>query len=173
MAINKTQKSELVSHLQGKFAEAQFVVVVHYRGMSGRQLYDLRVNLKAKNCGMKIAKNTLTSIALKGTQFEAIAPYLKGPTAILYSQDPVSLSKIVFDAKKENEHLQVKIAFFDKGLIEEKDVSNLAKLGSFEQVRASFLGTLTAVQANFARVLQAPQAGLATLFKDSDASKTE
>ena len=163
MAINKTQKSELISGLQAKLKTANCVVIVHYRGMSGKQLYDMRVSLKAKNCGMKIAKNTLSAIAIKGTQFESLSAHLKGPTAVLYSQDPVSLAKIVTDVKKETECLQVKIGYLDKVLIQEKDISNLAKLGSFEEVRSTFLGVLTAAQANFARILNAPQAGLASL----------
>lgn len=163
MAINKTQKSAMISSLKDSLSAAQCVVVVHYRGMSGKQLYDLRVSLKAKGCGMKIAKNTLTNLAIKGTEFEPVASHLKGPTAILYAKDPVSLAKIIFDTKKEIEHLQVKVGYLDKALIQDKDITNLAKLGSFEEVRASFLGVLVAVQSNFARLLQAPQAGLASL----------
>jgi len=166
MAINKSQKSEMISSLKDNLAKASCLVVVHYRGMSGRQLYDLRVSLKSKGCGMKIAKNTLTNIAIKGTEFESVAPHLKGPTAILYAKDPVALAKIVADTKKESEHLQVKIGYLDKALIQDADISNLAKLGSFEEVRASFLGLLTAVHSNFARLLQAPQEGLASLKKE-------
>ncbi len=173
MAINKSQKSELISELKEKLSSANCVVVVHYRGMNGKQLYDMRVSLKAKGCGMKIAKNTLTTIATKGTPLEALASHFKGPTAVLYAQDPVSLAKIITDFKKEVESLQVKAGFLDNAIIQEKDIVNLAKLGSFEQVRATFLGTLTAVQANFARILAAPNAGLAANFKDNAAAKAE
>jgi len=166
MAINKTQKSEMISSLKNSLSNAQCVVIAHYRGMSGKQLYNLRVSLKAKGCGMKIAKNTLTSIAIKGTEFEAVSSHLKGPTAILYAKDPVALAKIIADTKKEIEHLQVKVGYLDKVLIGDKEITNLAKLGSFEEVRASFLGLLVSVQSNFARLLAAPQAGFATLKKD-------
>ena len=164
MAISKTQKTALVSTLKDKFAAASCVVVVHYRGMNGKQLYDMRVSLKSKNCGMKISKNTLAAIAIKGTELEPLTSYLEGPTAILYSQDPVALSKVITDAAKETEFLKVRIGYLDKALIKDSDISNLAKLGSMNEVRASFLGTLTAIQANFARVLNAPQAGLASSF---------
>lgn len=166
MAINKTQKSAMISSLKDSLSAAQCVVVVHYRGMSGKQLYDLRVSLKSKGCGMKIAKNTLTNLAIQGTEFEPVASHLKGPTAILYSKDPVALAKIIADTKKEIEHLQVKVGYLDKALIHDKDITNLAKLGSFEEVRASFLGLLVSVQSNFARLLQAPQAGFATLKQE-------
>ncbi len=166
MAINKSQKSAMISSLKEKLSTAHCVVVVHYRGMSGRQLYDLRVSLKSKGCGMQIAKNTLANLAIKGTEFEPVSPHLKGPTAILYAKDPVALAKIISDTKKEAEHLQVKVGFMDKAIIQEKELAGLAKLGSFEEVRASFLGLLVSVQSNFARLLAAPQAGYASLKKE-------
>lgn len=164
MAINKSQKSEMISSLKDNLTKATFVVVIHYRGMSGKQLYDMRVNLKSKDCGMKISKNTLANIALKGTEFEAVAPYLKGPTAVLYSQDPVALSKVVADFAKETEFLKIQVGFLDKAIIKESDIINLAKLGSLTEVRASFLGRLNGIQSNFVRVLNAPQEGLASSF---------
>ncbi len=173
MAINKNQKETLVSSLKKNLEKASFVAVIHYRGMNGKQLYEMRVKLKSKNCGMKIAKNTLVNIAIKGTQFEALAPHLKGPTAILYSQDPVALAKIITDTKKGIECLKVEVGFLDNALIKESEISNLAKLGSLEEVRASFIGVLGAVQSNFVRTLGAPQAGLVSLFTNYAKTKQE
>ncbi len=164
MAIKKSQKSGMISSLKDNLASATFVIVIHYRGMSGKQLYDMRVNLKSKDCGMKISKNTLATLAIKGTEFEAVTSYLKGPTAILYSQDPVALSKVVADFAKETEFLKVQVGFLDNAVIKESDILNLAKLGSLTEVRASFLGKLNAIQSNFVRVLNAPQEGLASSF---------
>ena len=173
MAINKSQKSNSISFLRKQMEQSSFVVLIHYRGMTGRQLYDIRVNLKSKDCGMKIAKNTLTSLAVKGTNFEPISSYLKGPTAILYSSDPVALAKIITNFAKEIECLKIKIGYLDKSFLQEAEISNLAKLGSLGEVRSSFLGTLNAVQSNFVGVLNAPQSGMASLLKNYAESKKE
>ncbi len=165
--MDKNQKTELVSSLKDKLTNSSFIAVIHYRGMSDKQLYDLRVALKAKGCNMKIAKNTLLKVALKGTELEALMPHLSGPTAVLYSNDPVALSKALTDIAKQVEVLKIKIAYFNKSLITENAVRDLAKLGSLEEVRAQFLGKLKAVQSNFVRVLQAPEAGLATSFSST------
>ena len=161
--MNKEQKSSLVSSLKDKLSSSAFVTVVHYRGMSDKQLYDLRVSLKAKGCNMKIAKNTLVKIAIKGTDLEAISSHLNGPTAVLYSQDPVALAKAVCDIAKEVKALQIKTGFFNKALMTEAAIKEMAKLGSLEDVRASFIGMLKGAQSKFVRVLQAPEQGLATL----------
>jgi len=163
--MNRNQKVELISLLKDKLIASSFVAVVHYRGMSDKQLYDMRVALKAKGCGMKIAKNTLVKVAIQGTELEVLTPHLSGPTAILYSQDMIALSKVISDFAKEVEVLQIKIGYLNKELISENKIRDLAKLGSLEEVRASFLGKLKGIQSNFVRVLQAPEAGLASSFK--------
>jgi large subunit ribosomal protein L10 len=81
--MNKNQKSNLVSSLKENLTNSAFVSVVHYRGMSDKQLYDMRVAVKAKGCSMKIAKNTLVKVAIKGTDLEILTPHLNGPTAVL------------------------------------------------------------------------------------------
>lgn len=161
--MNRDQKSQLVSSLQSKLVGSAFVAVIHYRGMSDKQLYDLRIALKAKGCGMKIAKNTLVKVAVQKTELEALTEHLSGPTAILYSQDPVALSKVIADMAKKLEVMKIKVGFFNKTLVTESAIKEMAKLGSFDEVRASFLGLLSAKQSNFVRLLTAPEKGLATL----------
>ena len=162
--MNRDRKSEVVSEMKSTVVGSAFVVVAHYRGLTDKQLYDMRVSLKSKKCGMRIAKNTLVRLAVKGTELEALTPHLKGPTVILYSQDPVALSKAVSETAKKAESLQIKIGYLDKTLISENTIQTLAKLGSLEEVRAAFIGRLQAVQSNFVRVVKAPSEGLASSF---------
>lgn len=112
---------------------------------------------------MKIAKNTLVKIAIKGTDLEILSPHLLGPTAVLYSQDPVALSKAICDVAKGVEVLKIKTGFFNKALVTEATIKEMAKLGSLEEVRSSFLGLLKGAQSKFVRILTAPESGLATL----------
>lgn len=159
--MNRDQKSQLVASLQSKLVGSAFVAVIHYRGMTDKQLYDLRVALKAKGCGMKIAKNTLVKVAIQKTELESLTEHLSGPTAVLYSQDPVALCKVVADMAKQVQVLQIKVGFFNKALVTEATIKEMAKLGSLEEVRASFLGLLSAKQSNFVRLLTASEKGLA------------
>jgi large subunit ribosomal protein L10 len=161
--MNKEQKTSLVSSLKDKLTSSTFVAIVHYRGMTDKQLYNLRVSLKKKDCGLKIAKNTLIKLAVKGTDLEVLTPHLVGPTAVLYSNDPVALAKAVCDSAKEAKVLEIKTGFLNKALIDESTITAMAKLGSLEDVRASFLGMLKGAQSKFVRVLNAPEQGLATL----------
>ncbi|MBM5782039.1 MAG: 50S ribosomal protein L10 [Pelagibacterales bacterium] len=162
--MNRDQKAELISSLKESLTASPFVAIIHYRGMTDKQLYDMRVALKAKKCSMKIAKNTLVKVAIKGTGLESISSHLSGPTAVLYSQDVIALSKVISDFSKEVEVLKIKIGYLNNELISETKIRDLAKLGSLEEVRASFLGKLKGAQSNFVRILKAPESGMASSF---------
>jgi len=161
--MDKNQKAQLVSLIKEKVTQSSAVAIVHYRGMSDEQLYQMRTTLKSKGCGIKIAKNTLMKIAIKGTDFEVLNSHLSGPTALVYSQDVVALSKVISDFSKKADVLKIKVGVFNKSLITEDKIRELAKLGSLEEVRASFIGVLKGAQSNFVRILSAPEKGLATL----------
>lgn len=164
MAINKNKKTELVNELKDNLSKSKFAVIIHYRGMDGTQLYNLRVDLKSKGCNMKIIKNTLANIAIKDTDYESLAEYLTGPTAILYAEDPVALAKSITDSAKEIDCLEIKAGVLDNNVVKESQIANLAKLGSLEEVRASFIGRLTGVQSNFVRVLNGAPSSLVALL---------
>lgn len=161
--MNRNEKSTLILNVKDKLLSNAFVAIVHYRGMNDKQLYDFRVALKTKGCGIKIAKNTLVKVAIGGTDLEVLKSHLVGPCAILYSQDPVALSKTITDTAKEVEALKIVTGFFNKSLLNAKAINDMAKLGSLEEVRGSFVGLLKGAQTNFVRILSAPQKGLATL----------
>ncbi len=164
--MNKNQKLDLVSSLKDKLVNSLFVTIIHYRGMSDKQIYDMRIALKAKNCDMKIAKNTLVKVAIQGTDLEILTPHLSGPTAILYSQDLIALSKVISDFSKEIEVLKIRVGYLNKSLVAESVINDLAKLGSLEEVRSSFIGKLKGIQSNFVRILNAPESGLTSSFKN-------
>jgi large subunit ribosomal protein L10 len=161
--MNKNQKTNLVSSLKSHLVESAFIAIIHYRGMTDKQLYELRVALKSKGCNIKISKNTLIKVAIKGTSLEPLTDHLKGPSAILYSQDPVALSKIIADTAKKIEVVKIITGFFNNSLMNENAVKEMAKLGSLDEVRSSFIGILKGAQSKFVRVLNAPKEGLATL----------
>lgn len=161
--MNKAQKLDLVSLLRKSLSENMFVAIAHYRGMNDKELYEMRVALKKKQCGMKIAKNTLVKVAVKGTDLESLIPHLNGPTVVLYSQDVVALSKVLSDVSKKVEVLKIKVGYFNKALVTESAIRDIAKLGSLDEVRSSFIGVLKGVQSNFVRILSAPEKGLTTL----------
>lgn len=153
--MHRTEKTELVSFVEGLVSEKKAVVLMHYRGLSAAQMSTLRMNLKDSDANLKIVKNTLTKRAIGETAYESLAEHLTGPVAISYSEDPVSLSKALADFAKENEALDILAGCMDGDVYTIDKIKALASLGSKDEVRAKFIGLLSAAQSGFVRLLDA------------------
>jgi large subunit ribosomal protein L10 len=169
--MNRTQKADLVASMKEELTKSNFIVLLHYRGMSDKQLYDFRVNLKSKGVNLKVIKNTLAKVAIKGSDLEILSPYLSGPTAICYANDPVSLAKLATQGAKENEALKIQAAYLNKSILSKDAIDSLSKLGSLDEVRSSFLSVLTGAQSKFVRVLNAPATGVVAVINNYAQSK--
>ena len=70
-SVDRAEKQELVTTLNGVFKDAEIVVVAHYSGLTVAQMTTLRRQMKAEGAGLKVAKNRLAKIALEGTDVAA------------------------------------------------------------------------------------------------------
>ena len=78
-------KQPVVAEISEAVKDAQSVVLVDYRGLTVEQDTALRKKLREAGVTYKVYKNTMMNFAFKGTDFEALAPYLEGPSAIAIS----------------------------------------------------------------------------------------
>ena len=171
--MNREEKSQLVSTMRESLTNSDLIVLLHYRGLSDEQLFDFRVNLKSKGVNLKIMKNTLAKVAIQGSDMEeALTPYLNGPTAICYTDnDVVSLAKTVVDSAKELDVLKIQVGYMNQAALTQEELVSLSKLGSLEEVRASFLGILQGAPSKLLRVLNAPASGVVTVMGNYAAEK--
>ena len=162
--MNRTQKAEVVSALQEKFAGSGLVVVAHYAGMTVSEITSLRRKMLGAGAGVKIAKNRLTQIALKGTKFENLTDLFTGPTLIAQSHDPVAAAKVAVEFAKGNEKLVVLGGCLDGQKLDIRGIEALAKLPSLDELRARLLGMLQTPATRIAGVVQAPAGQLARVI---------
>ncbi len=154
--MDRNQKTDLVSALNETFSKAKFAVVTDYRGLKVTELEELRSNLRENNAQFQIAKNTLLRLAVKGTEYEALAEYFTGTTAVAVSFDePVGPAKALAKFAKDNEKLLIRSAGLEGSVLTADDVVALSKLPSKEELLAKLLGTMNAVPTGFVRVLNA------------------
>lgn len=169
--MNRDQKVQLVSDIKDDLLDSQLVVLLHYRGLSDKQLYDFRKSLKEKEAKLKIAKNTLIKVAIANTDLSVLDQYLSGPTAIAYAKDPVGLAKVVMETSKSNDLLKIQAGYLNKEILPKDAIGGLSKLGSLEEVRASFVGTIKGAQSGFVRVIGAAPSGIVSLLNNYASSK--
>jgi large subunit ribosomal protein L10 len=80
--VDRAAKSELVTSLNGVFAKSAVVVVAHYKGLTVADMQKLRAQMKQAGATVKVTKNSLTKIALEGTDVASVQALMKGPTLI-------------------------------------------------------------------------------------------
>jgi large subunit ribosomal protein L10 len=145
-----------VKVLAEKFVDAKGVVIVDYRGMTVEQATKLRNDLRKENVEFKVAKNTLTKIAIKGTEYEGLAEYLEGPTAIAISrEDCTAPARIIANNAKEVEALKFKASWIEGSIYDAEGTKQIANIPSKEVLIAKVLGGFNAPITSLAYVLKA------------------
>ena len=162
--MDRAAKSELVTTLNGVFANTAVVVVAHYKGLTVADMQKLRAQMKQAGATVKVAKNRLARIALEGTDVASIKPLMKGPTLIAYSGDPVAAPKVAVDFAKANDKLVILGGAMGTTALDPAGVRSLATLPSLDELRAKIVGLVQAPATKIAQLVNAPAAKLARVF---------
>jgi large subunit ribosomal protein L10 len=162
--VDRAQKAETVATLNTVFKNTGVLVVAHYSGLSVAEMTSLRGRMRDAGASLKVAKNRLAKLALKGTDAEGISDLFKGPTVIAYSDDPVAAPKVAADFAKTNEKFVILGGAFGAKSLDAGGVEALARLPSLDELRARIVGMINTPATRIAGVLQAPAAQLARVF---------
>lgn len=153
--MNREEKAELLSELNKLFSDSEIVVVSHYKGLTVKEVSELRNNVRKAGAGFRVTKNRITRLALKDTKFESLADLFKGPTAIAFANDPISACKACVEFAKTNEKLIVVGGAMGTGVLSVDEIKKLASIPSMDELRAKIIGLLQAPAAQLARVTKA------------------
>ncbi|MCW2748541.1 MAG: ribosomal protein [Nocardioidaceae bacterium] len=159
----RPDKAAAVAELTEAFRSSNGAVLTEYRGLTVKQLQDLRRSL-GEDVTYAVAKNTLTKIAAKDAGIDFADSLLTGPTAIAFIKgDPVEAAKSLRDFAKANEPLVIKGGVLDGKQLSVDEISRLANLESREVLLAKLAGGMKASLSNAAALFQAPLTQMARL----------
>lgn len=153
--MKREEKQQLISEMKDVFNKAALVVVALNKGISMTETTELRNNVRADGANYRVTKNRLTKLALAGTPCEAIADLMVGPTALAYSDDPISAAKAVVKMAKNNDRFEVVGGVMNGEKIDVKKIEALASLPSLDELRGKLVGLLQAPAGQLARVTKA------------------
>ena len=162
--MRRDQKEIFIKNLKAILNENSLLLVFHYRGMSMKDMTDLRVQSFNSGCNIKVTKNRLTKLALEGTDKSELSDLFDGPTAIAYSNDPVQLTKLLTNFSKNNSNLVILGGIMDNEILTVEKIEILSKLPSLEEIRAQLIGLISTPAQKIASVLTAPSGDLARVF---------
>ncbi len=148
-------KQPIVAEISEVIKDAQSVVLVDYRGLTVEQDTALRKQLREAGVNYKVYKNTLMNFAFKGTDFEALAPYLNGPSAIAVStEDATAPARVIAEFAKKAKALEIKAGVVEGNLYDAKGMQAVAEIPSRDVLISRLLGSLQSPITNFARVIK-------------------
>jgi large subunit ribosomal protein L10 len=157
MALNLTQKKEVVAELAGVAATAHSLVAAEYAGLSVAQLTELRRKARQGGVFLRVAKNTLVRRAVSGTEFECVSDSLSGPMLYAFSkEDPGAAGRLIKDFAKANEKLKTKLVAMGGQMYPATHLDRLASLPTREQALSMLLGVMKAPIERLVRTLAEP-----------------
>ena len=162
--VDRAEKKEAVAALREVFTKTGVVVVAHYSGLTVAQLQNLRKQARDAGATVQVAKNRLAKIALDGTDVASIAPLLKGPTLIAYSDDPIAAPKVAVAFAKDNDKFVILGGAMGPTALNADSVKSLATMPSLDELRAKLVGLIQAPATKIAQLSTAPAAKLARVF---------
>ena len=148
-------KKPIVDEISAAVKDAQSVVLVDYRGLTVEQDTQLRKQLREAGITYKVYKNTMMNFAFKGTDCEALLPYLEGPSAIAIStEDATAPARELCKFAKTADALEVKGGIVEGTAYDADGIKEVAKIPSREELLSRLLGSMQSPITNFARVIK-------------------
>ncbi|WP_426700576.1 50S ribosomal protein L10 [Rhodanobacter sp. Col0626] len=156
MALNLSQKQEVVAELAEVAAKAHSLVAAEYAGTTVAQMTAMRKQARESGVYLRVVKNTLASRAVAGTEFEVVKDALVGPLLYAFStEEPGAAGRLIKEFAKGNDKLKAKIVSVEGKLLPAEHVDVLASLPTREQALAMLARVLAEPATMFARVVKA------------------
>ncbi|HFB39229.1 MAG TPA: 50S ribosomal protein L10 [Oceanithermus sp.] len=141
--------------------------LVNYQGLTAAEDYELRRRLREERARLFVAKNTLIRIAMEELGQSSIEEHLKGPSALVFFEDPVAAAKVLVQFAEEvgKEIPKVKAGLLSGQVLTASEVESLAKMKSLDELRAELVGVMSAPLMELVGVLGGAQRELVGLLE--------
>lgn len=157
MAISRSAKEQAVDTLSGELGRIKLAVMTDYRGLTVREVEELREVLRQEGITYRVTKNTLLRLATsKNPVLAGIDPAtFSGPMALAMGfDDEVAPARVIFQYAKAHEALEIVGAITSDGsVLTAAQVKALATLPTKEQLLAHVVGTIAAPLSGFVGVM--------------------
>ncbi len=149
-------KRATVAELRDDLARSTTLITTEYRGLTVREIGEIRRALRKNDVTYRVVKNRLMRIAAEQEGNPGLAPLLRGPSAIAFgSGDEAAVAKTVIDAVRPFKLVKVTGAVVGGRTLDADGVQSLATLPSREVILAQLGGALNAPATQVAGLLAA------------------
>jgi len=162
MVEPRAEKIAVVEEVRERLDGSSGSVLTEYRGLTVKDMAELRIRLAEAGGDYKVFKNTLVRRAVSGSEHEALESLLTGPTAIAFVRDDIAaVAKALRDFSRAHPSLVMKGGLLDGKLLDSRELVSLADLPSRDVLLAQLAGAIAAPLRQLAGLMQALPRNLA------------
>lgn len=170
--LNRDEKAEVIAEVERRLGQTTTIVAAEYRGLSVKQMGELRAALRGADAEFTVVKNTLARRAADATGNEGLTKYLTGPVGLVWvNGDPAVAAKALDAFATANPALSITGGLLEGRDIDTAGISRLAKLPSRETLIAQLAGGVAAPLVNLAGSMNNLITGLAQRLAALQAQK--
>ena len=156
-------KQQIVEELKGLLGEAEMALVLDFKGLSIKEMSDLRTRLQQANGVCKVTKNTLMRRAIDGDNaWSNLDSLLSGTNAfVLIKGDVGGAVKAVQSFQKDTKKSTTKGGLFEGQLLSANDIKAIGELPTKEVLMAQIAGAINGLATKIAVGVNEVPSGLA------------
>jgi len=155
-------KRETIARLRADLAASSTLVTTEYRGLTVREIGEIRRALRKQDITYRVVKNRLMRIAATDEGRTALVDLLRGPSAVAFGtgEEP-QVARAVLDAVRPYKLVKVTGAVVGGAALDAEGVQRLATLPPREALLAQLGGAFSAPATQVAGLLAASLRNLA------------
>ena len=155
MALRIEDKKAIVAEVAEKVSSALSAAVADYRGLTVNEMTSLRVEARKSGVYLRVVRNNLARLAIKGTDFECLNDALVGPLVLALSMDaPGASAKLFKNFQKDHKSFDVKNLVMAGELFGPEKLDDFAKIPTRDEALAILLNIMQAPVTKLARTLK-------------------
>ena len=153
--LSKETKQEVINQINERFKSNPSVFVLEFKGLTVKELENVRKDLRQTNSELKIVKNTLLKKAAEDTDAGQLSNLFVGSTAIAFcGEDSAATAKVFVKSAKEYELLNIKGGLLEGKVVSVEEIEKISKLPSRVELIAQFMRLLNSPMSNLLYSLQ-------------------
>lgn len=162
MPLKPAEKQAIVAEVNTIAQTAQSILAAEYRGLTVKEMTELRTAARKASVHLQVVKNTLARRAFSNTAYTGLGEALVGPMILAFSSTEPGAAARVFKAfVKTNPKLVVKHIAIGNQLLTAADLDKVAALPTYNEALGQLMAVLQAPLSKLVRTLAEPHTKLA------------
>jgi large subunit ribosomal protein L10 len=153
--MSKPERQSEVETITAAIKSSPNVYVTDFAGLDVAKMTEFRRRLRGAGAKYLVVKNTLAERALEANGITTLNEYLKGPTGLVLSTEPLAAAKVLTEFAKENQKPGIRAGLVDGAAVSKDHIQRLGTIPDRQTLLAMVAGSLNNILAGFAGCLEA------------------